>query len=211
MYQYIFIKWERKSKFCTLSPCRAISGEVKRIKKKSLVIGLLLVMSAIFCFNINPVSAQEGSIDSIEKYMSGTDTILNITVTHQAPGFPAGTSNPLNFIDHLEIEIDGAFPYVMVNTADYQVTHFSVQYNMGEVAGSPTVRVRAVSLQTEYDWYGPVNVPEFSLIQLAPILLVASIAILLIKTKITTKSKNRKAICSIFFFLFPIFNSKFIN
>ena len=78
----------------------------------------------------------------------------------------------------------------MVNTADYQVTHFSVQYNMGEVAGSPTVRVRAVSLQTEYDWYGPVNVPEFSLIQLAPILLVASIAILLIKTKITTKSKK---------------------
>ena len=159
-------------------------------KEKSLVIGFLLVFSAITCFNINPVFAQTGQIDSIEKYMSGTDTILNITVTHQDPNFPSGTYNPLNFIDHLEIEIDGAFPYVLVNTADYQLTHFTVQYNMGQVTGTPTIRVRAVSLQTEFEWTETMTVPEFSLIHLAPILLVTSIAILLIKSKITTKSKK---------------------
>ena len=146
-------------------------------------------MSAIICFNINPVSAQEGTINSIEKYMSGTDTILNITVTHITAAGNGGY-NPLNFIDHVEIEIDGAFPYVFVNTADYQLVHFCCQYNMGEVTGTPTIRARAVSLQTEYDWYGPITIPEFSLIHLAPILMVISIAILLIRSKITTKLKK---------------------
>jgi len=144
-------------------------------------------MSAIICFNINPVSAQvqEGDV-VVVPYTSGTDTILNITVTHITPAGNGGY-NPLNFIDHLEIEIDGAFPYIMVNTADYQLTQFSVQYNMGEVTGNPTVRVRAVSLQFEYDWTEPITIPEFSLIHLAPILMVTSIAILLLKSKINAK------------------------
>ena len=150
-----------------------------------------MVFSAIICFNINPVSAQTLYIDSVEKYTSGTDTILNITVSHQSPYVDPGQYNPLDYVDHLEIEIDGAFPYTLVNTADYQVIHFSVQYNMGEVTGTPVVRVRACRLQgDDGEWFGPITVPEFSLIHLAPILMVTTIAILLIKSKITTKSKK---------------------
>ena len=77
----------------------------------------------------------------------------------------------------------------MVNTADYELLHFSVQYNMGEVTGTPTVRARAVSLQTQYEWTEPIIIPEFSLIHLAPILAVISIAILLMKSKITTNKQ----------------------
>jgi len=158
------------------------------VNKKSLAIGLLLILSTIICFNINPVSAQTETIDSIDYYTSGTDTILNITVTHISESMP-NQYNPLDFVDHIELEIDGAFPYISVNTADAGegLQHFSVQYNMGEVTGTPTVRARACNLQGEGEWYGPVVVPEFSLIHLAPILMVISIAILLIKSKITAK------------------------
>ena len=79
------------------------------MNKKSLVIGLLLVLSTIICFNINPVSAQQLNIDSVVPYTSGTDTILNITVTHIAPDASPGVFNPLNFVDTIEIDMDGAW------------------------------------------------------------------------------------------------------
>ena len=160
---------------------------MKRIKKQSLVIVLLLVMSAIICFNVNPVSAQVlPIINSVEKYTSGTDTVLNITVTMPTV---TGQYNPLNFVDHLEIEIDGAFPYAVVNVGSIEKIHFSAEYNMGEVTGTPSVRVRYVNNVGGYgDWTEPIVIPEFSLIHLAPILIVISIAVLLIRSKLATKS-----------------------
>ena len=149
-----------------------------------------MVISAIICFNISPVSAQR-QIDSVEKYMSGTDTILNITITFQSDFSDPGVWFPGGYVDHLELEIDGAFPYVLVNTASIEKVHFSVEYNMGEVTGTPTVRVRYVNnVGDQGEWFGPITVPEFSLIHLAPILMVISIAMLLIRSKITTKSKK---------------------
>jgi hypothetical protein len=149
-------------------------------------------MSAIICFNISPVSAQELHIDLVESYTSGTDTILNVTVTHISQSMP-DRYNPLDFVDHLELEIDGAFPYILVDTTQYEVQHFSVQYNMGELTVPSTVRVRAMRLQGPGEWSEYVTIPaipEFSLIHLAPILMITSIAILLIKSKITAKSKK---------------------
>jgi hypothetical protein len=161
------------------------------VNKKSLAIGLLLVLSTIVCFNINPVSAQERIIDSIDWYTSGTDTILNITVTHITPG-GGGGYNPLNFIDHIELDMDGNIQtigdVVIVPTADIQLIHFSVEYNMGAVTGTPTVYARANTLQITGEWYGPYVIPEFSLFLLVPFFIVGSIAVLLIKSKITAKS-----------------------
>ena len=161
------------------------------MNKKSLVIGLLLVLSTIICFNINPVSAQQRQINSIDYYYSGTDLILNITVTHQAPNADPGVYAPLNFVDNIEIDLDGDLQTLgdvqTVNTADIQLVHFCCQYNMGEVTGTPTVYARANNLQGTGEWFGPVVVPEFPLIHLVPILMVVSIAILLIKSKITAK------------------------
>jgi hypothetical protein len=158
------------------------------VNKKSLAVGLLLVLSTIIWLNINPVSAQTLQIDSIDHYYSGTDLILNITVTH-APQGP-GVYVPLNFVDHIDIEIDGAFPYIFVNTADasYGLTTFSIQYNVGEVTGTPTVRARACNMQGDGEWCAPVVVPEFSLFLLVPFFIVGSIAVLLIKSKITAKA-----------------------
>ncbi|MFC1487113.1 hypothetical protein ACFLRN_05445 [Thermoproteota archaeon] len=162
------------------------------MNKKSLAIGLLLILSTIICFNINPVSAQQLNIDSVVPYPSGTDTILNITITHIGPNASPGVFNPLNFVDSIDIDMDGdlqTFGDVQsVNVADasYGVTTFSIQYNMGEVTGTPTVYVRANNLQMNGEWF-PYVIPEFPLIHLLPILMVVSIAVLLIKSKITTK------------------------
>ena len=144
-------------------------------------------MSAIICFNVIPVSAQR-QIDSVEYYYSGNDLILNITVTFQSDLVPAGVFNPLGYVDHLDLEIDGAYPYVVVNVGSIEKIHYSVEYNMGEVTGTPSVRARYVTnTNSEGDWTEPIVVPEFSLIHLAPILMVTTIAILLIKSKITAK------------------------
>lgn len=153
-------------------------------KKVSLAIWLLLVLSAIICVNINPVSAQTTlTIDKIEWYTSGTDTILNFTVTHDPQG--TGVYQPLNFVDHLDVDIDGDIQ--QVNTADYELTHFSVQYNMGEVTDTPTVRARACSLQINGEWCTPIVIPEFPLIHLLLILISISTAVVLLKSKITAK------------------------
>ena len=161
-------------------------------KKKSLVIGLVLVLSTIICLNINPVSAQQLNIDSIDHYYSGTDLILNITVSHQAPQAAPGVWGMMNHVDHVDIDLDGDIQtvgdVVMVNTASIELTHFSVQYNMGEVTGSPSVYARAVdNVSIEGEWFGPFPVPEFSLFLLVPFFIVGSIAVLLIKSKITAK------------------------
>ena len=161
------------------------------MNKKSLVIGLLLVLSTIICFNINPVSAQTLQIDSIEYYYSGTDLILNITVTHQAPQQSPGVWASLNYVERVEIDLDGDIQtlgdVVTVPTADIELTHYSVQYNMGEVTGTPTVYARAIGNVNPGEWFGPVVVPEFSLFLLVPFFIVGSIAVLLIKSKITAK------------------------
>ena len=160
---------------------------------RKILLLFLLILSAIICFNINSIFAQDlpdqRAIDSIDFYTSGTETILNITVTHVSPTMPS-QYNPIDYIDHVELEIDGAFPYISVDTTDYQLQHFSVQYNMGEITGTPSVRARAVNLQGPGEWFGPITIPEFSLIHIAPILAVISIAILLMKSKITTKSNK---------------------
>ena len=162
------------------------------MNKKSLVIGLLLVLSTIIWLNINPVSAQQLNIDSVDPYTSGTDTILNITITHVAPDASPGVFNPLNFVDTIEIDMDGDLQTLgdvqMVSVADasYGVTTFSIQYNMGEVTGTPTVYVRANNLQMNGEWF-PYVIPEFSLFLLVPFFIVGSIAVLLIKSKITSK------------------------
>jgi hypothetical protein len=160
------------------------------MRKKMVSLLFLLVISVIICFNFNPVSAQELSIDRIEYYTNGADTILNITVTHISPSMP-DQYNPLDFVDHLELEIDDAFPFILVDTTQYEVQHFSVQYNMGEVTGTPKIRARAVRLQGPGEWSDYVTIPEFSLIHIAPILAVISIAILLMKSKITAKHQSR--------------------
>jgi hypothetical protein len=162
-------------------------------KEKSLVIGLLLVLSTIIWLNINSVSAQTRQIDSIDYYFSGTDLILNITVRHQAPQAAPGVWGMMNHVDHVDIDLDGDIEtvadVVSVNTASIELTHFSVQYNMGEVTGTPTVHARAVdNVSIEGEWVGPVVVPEFSLFLIIPFFIVGSIAVLLIKSKIKAKS-----------------------
>ena len=162
-------------------------------RKKSLVIGLLLALSAIICFQINPVLADVPSVLSIEPWTSGTDTmwarahdtILNITVSHASP-----TSS--HYVDKVEVDIDGNVHDV--NLTPQSTVTFVVQYNMGEVTDTPTVQARA--FYTVHGWSGwseAVVVPEFTFIHLLLILSVMSIAVLLLRSMVySQKDKSVK-------------------
>ena len=153
------------------------------MNKKSLAIGLLLILSTIIYFNINPVSAEIPAVDNILPWTSGSNTILNITVSHDFSGLGG-----LDWVERVVVEIDGVDHSVNTADASFQKKVFTMQYNMGEVAGIPTVRALPYcSNSGQGDWSGPVTVPEFSLFLLVPFFIVGSIAVLLIKSKITAK------------------------
>ena len=157
-------------------------GEVKKRvnKKTSLVIGLFLVFSTVICVNINPVSAHEPIVTNIVPWTSGSDTILNVTVDHGPWGI-------LHWTSSVEIEIDEVVHNI--GTEMYEYSPFTLQYNMGSVTGTPTVRARAVCSVTGYGpWCEPVLIPEFSLSHLLVFFLVIPIVILLVKSKITAKA-----------------------
>ncbi|UCC58925.1 MAG: hypothetical protein JSW14_03230 [Candidatus Bathyarchaeum sp.] len=143
-------------------------------KKKSLVIGLLLVLSAIICFNINPVFAALPSVVSIEPWTSGTDTILNITVSH--------AFSQIDYLESADVEIDGTIHTVTISNQDSDP--FVVQYNMGEVTGTPTVRARGYCTNAGYgDWSESVVVPEFSSVVLLLVFITATIIVIIVNRR----------------------------
>ena len=123
-----------------------------------------------------PVYADVPSILNVEPWISGTDTILNITVRHSAP-----TSS--HYIDLIQVDIDGTVNDI--NLDSQSTNPFIEQYIMGELSGEPSVRVRAhCNLHGWASWSSPQIIPEFSLIYLFIVLIVVSIAIIVLKSKI---------------------------
>ena len=146
-----------------------------RKRPKSLAIILFSALVVLFAFQINPVLADVPTVESIEPWTSGTDTILNITIRHGSPS--SG-----HFVWQIEVDIDGT---VHIKELEPQLTvTFVAQYNMSELVGTPTVKVRAdCNLHPWSDWSEPVMVPEFSTISLLLILAIVSIAVLLLKSR----------------------------
>jgi hypothetical protein len=150
-------------------------------KKTCLVIGLFLALSAIGCLNINPVLGGTGNVTGISISTSGIDTILYINVYHEN----VGTSH----IDTLEIDIDGNVYSEPVNGPGVNI--FQLEYNMGQVTGTPTVSARVHCDQEGWGpWSDPIVVPEFPLIHLLLILISISTAVVLLKSRITAKLKK---------------------
>ena len=152
-----------------------------RKRPKSLVIMLVLALAVLFAFHINPVLADVPTVESVEPWTSGTDTILNITVRH---GLPASG----HFVWQIEVDIDGTV-HIMELEPQSTVT-FVVQYNMSELVGTPTVKVRAdCNLHGWSGWSEPVVVPEFSTISLLLILAIVSMAVLLRKSRAQARER----------------------
>jgi hypothetical protein len=152
-----------------------MTGEKKK-KSKTLAIMLILDLAALFAFQINLVSADIPDVNSVEPWTSGTDTILNITVRHASP-----TSS--HYVDLVEVDIDENVEDIYLGPQSTEI--FLVQYNMGEVADTPTVQARAFCTFHGYgSWSQPVVVPELSALSLFLIPAIVSIAVLLFRSKL---------------------------
>lgn len=148
-----------------------------------MYIALFLIYTAITSFQIQPVLADVPSVLGIEPWTSGTDTVLNITVRHSFP-----TSS--HYVNKVEVETDENV--IGVDLTPQSTVTFVVQYNMGEVADTPTVEARAhCNLHGLSSWSEPIVVPEFSIIALLLILITVSIAVIFLRKKCTVQTRKK--------------------
>jgi hypothetical protein len=151
-----------------------------RLARRAAAVSLLTA-TVILGFQMGLVSADIPDVVSIEPWTSGVDTILNVTVRHT---FGFG-----HFVSQVDVDIDGSIQNIPV-ASPQPATIFVVQYNMGEVAGTPSVQARAnCNIHGWSVWSEPVLVPEFSTIYLLLALVVVTLAALFLKLKIRELEK----------------------
>ncbi|UCE43628.1 MAG: hypothetical protein JSV57_04525 [Candidatus Bathyarchaeota archaeon] len=139
------------------------------------VVSFMTLTMIAWC-QISPVSADVPDVLSVEPWISGADTILNITVRHASP-----TSS--HYIDVVEVDIEGDVQTINLDPPQSAPT-FLVQYNMGEITETPTVQTRAhCNFHGWSSWSEPVVVPEFPAIYLLLMLVIVSIVVLGLKSK----------------------------
>ena len=154
-----------------------------REKKVSLVLMLFLAFASIAVFQISHVLADVPHNISIQPWTSGTSTILNITIT-----MDAGAPTSIHYVDVVQVNVSGVV-HDRTFTSQPAAT-FVVQYDMGEITGTPTVQVRAdCTLHGWSGWTSPQSVPEFSLVILLPLLTILAAAALFLSSKLLKPSE----------------------
>ncbi len=157
-----------------------------RIGKKNLFIMLVLAIITITGFKINPVLGDVPTVENIEPWAIGTETILNITIRHSNP-------TTSHYVNNVQVDIDGAVQNVgLPSTPIQSAPTFVMQFNMGELTTTPTVEAKAnCNLHgAPLSWSDPVVVPEFSPVYLLLVVAIVSIAIFLLRSKIS-RSKEK--------------------
>lgn len=148
---------------------------------KSSVVILLMVLTITIAFESRPALATIPSLDTPIPWTSGTHTILNITIHHDTTLLPS----PDHYINQVEVDIDGT-PHLINLTNSPQQPQFSfiVQYDMGEVTGTPMVQARA---HCTFHLWGSlstsVQIPEFSLNQVLLVLVIIASAFAFLRYK----------------------------
>jgi desulfoferrodoxin (superoxide reductase-like protein) len=112
------------------------SGSTRGISKTAILVFLSLATAFVSVAFLlpDPVLADVPDVLNVEPWTNGTETVLNITVRHSAP-----TSS--HYINIVQVDVDGAVDDI--NLVSQSTNPFVIQYNMGEVAGEPSVRARA--------------------------------------------------------------------
>ena len=147
-----------------------------------LLDSLIVIMFVLIPFTLPaPVNADVPTLLNIEPWISGTETILNITVRHSAP-----TSS--HYIDIIQVDVDGTVNNVNLNSQS--MNPFIVQYNVGELISEPSLRIRAhCNLHGWGGWSTSQIIPELSFSHLIIVLAVLSIALIILKSKIKIETK----------------------
>ena len=149
---------------------------------RMLIYSLILIMVFLMPFTFPaPAKADVPTLLNIEPWISGTETILNITVGHSAP-----TSS--HYIDIIQVDVNGTVNDVNLNSQS--INPFIVQYNIGELITEPSVRIRAhCNLHGWGGWSESQIIPEFSLSHLLIVFAVLSLTLIILKSKIKIETK----------------------
>jgi hypothetical protein len=145
------------------------------------VIILLIVSVIVIAFESHPVLANLPSVDIPVPWTSGTHTMLNITIHHDTTLLPS----PDHYIDQVEVDIDGSPNLInLTNSPPQPQFSFVVQYDMGEVTGTPTVQAKAHC--TIHLWGNPstpIQIPEFSLTYVLLVLVILTTTLMFFRLK----------------------------
>jgi len=110
----------------------------KLIEKKISSTLLIVLLAAVSAFIVDSVLADVPVVNTIQPWTRPSDghTVLNVTVTHN--NYYSG-----HYVDWIQVDVDGAVDTVNLSEPQPVNLPFVVQYDMGLVSGTPTVRARA--------------------------------------------------------------------
>lgn len=123
----------------------------RSIEKKVSSTLLILLLSVISASLIDSVSADVPVVNTIKPWTRSSDshTVLNITVTHH--NYYGG-----HYVDWIQVDVNGTVNTVNLSPPQPANLPFVVQYDMGLVSGTPTVRAIAnCNLHGSSAWSSP--------------------------------------------------------
>jgi hypothetical protein len=129
--------------------------------------------------SVTPAKAIVPQVQDIIVWNSGGETILNITIYHTPV-------TPFHHVDKIEVDVEGS---ITSYTVDQTSITFIFQTNLGQIAGTPSTRVRAhCTIDGWSSWSETFQIPEFPSWIILPLLMIAPLVILLHRNKLKKKT-----------------------
>lgn len=156
-------------------------------KQKIIVLTTLLLASVtLITYKIPRANADAPTVLSIDDWVSGTHTILNITIRHSEPP----SLGALHHISDVEVDINETV-INLDQTSPQSTETFVVQYNIGEMSEMVDVKARAYCTIHQWgSWSDPVAVSEYSF--LPPVLVLTLVIIFILSVKLRQSTYSRK-------------------
>jgi len=130
----------------------------KLIEKKISGTLLILLLAVVSAFIVDSVLADVPVVNTIQPWTRPNDghTVLNVTVTHN--NYYSG-----HYVDWIQVDVDGAVDTVNLSPPQPLNLPFVVQYDMGIISGTPTVRAKAhCNLHGPSAWSSPYGLDNNS-------------------------------------------------
>ena len=110
----------------------------KSIEKKLSSALIILLIAMVCAFSVGSVFADVPVVNSIEPWTRSSDNhaVLNITITHR--NYYTG-----HYVDRVQVDVDGTVSTVDLSPPQPVNLPFVVQYDLGLVTGSSTIRAMA--------------------------------------------------------------------
>lgn len=166
--------------------CGILMSCWRKCRKISPLVLLFFISLMFVGLQTQPVEALIPSIVSVTPWANGTHTILNITITHVGSPIPIG---PSHYVSIVEVDVNGTINSLTQSTPQATTT-FVVQYDMGEISGTFSVKARAIcNVHGPSSWSSPIIVPEYSFLLLILVFMLVT-ALVVVKFTIGFPEKR---------------------